>query len=538
MGATMKTMRSMALAGLMAVAVAGCMDLDVVNPNDADAERALKTPGDIEALIAGGYGTWWNPSSSSNGPSAILATTANMHSATAANFGMVEFSSWPRVAAHAQPSQVFTSQLSAYAWTQLYRAISSVTEGLRVLDGGIDLGSEELMARARAYGYFSLGIAHGSAALLYDQGYIYDPSIALEDVELSPYGEVLEAALGYLDRAIQEAQGQTFTIPATWMSKDVTAAELIRYAHSMKARYRANVARTPAERMAVNWNAVIQDVDAGIDETWTLNVTSGSGFASGVMSNLVRFGPWGQMSYQIFGMADQAGQYQEWISRDPWVRYPNLSADQTGDPFLIQTDDRRFPSGATIAEQQANDGDIFEVATAGGGFGAQWARPDRGTFRWSYYRIKIHDQWQGNAANRTTHPEMALAEMRLLKAEGLYRNGDLAGAAAIINETRVAAGLNATDAAGTNTSCVPKLPNGSCGDLFEMLKWEKRLETLFAGPHMAAGYFDGRGWGDLAEGTFLQIPVPGEELDLLGMPGYTFGGPGGPSAAPVGTYGF
>lgn len=535
----MTKIKSMAVLTLMAIAVSGCMDLEVLNPNAADAARALQTPGDIEALIAGGYGSWWNPSSSSNGPSAILATTAFMHSATAANFGMVEFSSWPRVATHSAPSAQFSGELSQYAWTQLYRGISSVTEGLRQLENpDLALPTASEMARARAYGYFSLGISHGSVALLYDQGYIYDPSIPMEDVVLSPYPEVLDAALGYLDRAIQEAQGQSFTIPATWMSKEVSAEELIRYAYSMKARYRANVARTPAERAAVDWNAVIADVDRGITETWDISVTSGTGFASGVMTNLVRYGPWGQMSYQVFGMADQSGQYQKWMAEDPWDRHPNLSPDQTSDHFLIQTPDERFPDGNTIEEQQANDGTIFRVETRGGGYGAQWARPDRGTFRWSFYRIWIHDQWQGNAANRTTHPEMTMVEMDMLKAEGLYRTGDLAGAAALINKTRVEAGLNPTDADGTNTSCVPKLPNGECGDLFEMLKWEKRLGTLFAGPHMAAGYFDGRGWGDLAQGTFLQIPVPGRELALLGLPGYDFGGSGGESSAPIGNYGY
>lgn len=80
--------------------------------------------------------------------------------------------------------------------------------------------------------------------------------------------------------------------------------------------------------------------------------------------------------------------------------------------------------------------------------------------------------------------------------------------------------------------------NGQCGSLLEMLKWEVRLETIYKGLHMASWYFYGRGWGDLPEGSFLQIPVPGRETELLGIASYTFGGPGGESAAPVGTYGY
>jgi hypothetical protein len=80
--------------------------------------------------------------------------------------------------------------------------------------------------------------------------------------------------------------------------------------------------------------------------------------------------------------------------------------------------------------------------------------------------------------------------------------------------------------------------NGDCGSLLEMLKWEVRLETMYKGLHMAPWYFHGRGWGDLAEGSFLNVPVPGREAELLGIPSYTFGGPGGDGSAPVGTYGY
>jgi hypothetical protein len=115
----------------------------------------------------------------------------------------------------------------------------------------------------------------------------------------------------------------------------------------------------------------------------------------------------------------------------------------------------------------------------------------------------------------------------------------MATVASIVNETRVAAGLNATDAAGLNTSCVPKLPNGSCGDLWEMFKWEKRLETHFMGTPLRNGWwFDGRGWGDLMEGTLMQLPVPYREMQLLLEQPYNLGGVGGNSAAPVGTYGY
>src|SRR5690606_9300989 len=105
-------------------------------------------------------------------------------------------------------------------WTWLYRAVSAVVDGIRTLDEGSVTLPADQMARVQAYGYFVLGLAHGSAALLYDQAYIYDPSIAVDEVELAPYTEVMSAAYGYFDRAIQEASGQSFTVPALWMGRD------------------------------------------------------------------------------------------------------------------------------------------------------------------------------------------------------------------------------------------------------------------------------------------------------------------------------
>jgi hypothetical protein len=134
---------------------------------------------------------------------------------------------------------------------------------------------------------------------------------------------------------------------------------------------------------------------------------------------------------------------------------------------------------------------------------------------------------------------MSGRDLRLLKAEGLLRNGSLSGAADIINETRVAiGGLNGTTAAGLNTSCVPRLPNRSCGGLFEMLKWEKRMENYHY--NFGAWYFDSRGWGDLFKRTFLHLPVPARELQVLGLPLYTFGGPGGYAngTSPGSSYGY
>jgi hypothetical protein len=321
------------------------------------------------------------------------------------------------------------------------------------------------------------------------------------------------------------------------MQADVDSQALIRLAHSYEARFRAQVARTPEEREGVAWNAVVADVDAGIQTTHTLEMDWDAGW----MNGFLRFSTdWrmGQLPYFIYGMADQSGDVAEWYALPLAEKRERLP---DGRPVLIVTPDLRFPQGSTVEEQRANAGRYFRIILPieEAGVNSSWWHPERGTWRWSWYKASYNrglDYWGFKTKDQ---PEITLAEMRLLKAEGLYRTGDLAEAAAIVNETRVAAGLNPTDLSGTNTSCVPRLPDGSCGNLWEMLKWEKRMEMVWTGIAGVGWFFDGRGWGDLWRDTPLQLPVPCLEMELLGVESCdSFGGPGGQMGSPGSTYDF
>src|SRR5687767_7369384 len=42
------------------LSLAACMDLDVVNENSPDRERALSEPGAVENVIARGFRSWYN----------------------------------------------------------------------------------------------------------------------------------------------------------------------------------------------------------------------------------------------------------------------------------------------------------------------------------------------------------------------------------------------------------------------------------------------------------------------------------------------
>jgi hypothetical protein len=526
----MRKLTTLAIASALLFGAAACGDLAVDNENAPDARRALANPGDVEALISGAWINWWYPTYHYDGGGPWMSTSAFQHSAYPANFAMVHYSQIPRVSTTNSTAFNFYPQISL-AYTYWYRAIAGVNDGLRAIlvDNTVDLGANE--TRAVAWGRFVQGLSYGYLALMYAEGPLIDENTDLAaPQEFVGYNQLMAASMAYLEEAATLAGSNTFTIPNSWMymeTDQMSSAQLAQMANSYKARIRANVARTPGERQNdVNWNAVLTDIQNGITSDLNFLMTR-SGFSYNYSLYYMLLTGWGQLNYFVAGMADQSGKYQEWMGLPIGSRHPNLPSGA----FIIQTPDLRFPQGATRDEQLANPGTRFRQQATPGDF---WGRPDRGEWRWSYY----HERTPHLQSIEGILPEMKVVEMDLLAAEAHYYAGNRAQAAELINKYRVPAGLNATDADGTNTSCVPKLPNGSCGGLFEILKWEKRMNSgMDHGLLSAAWFFDSRGWGDLMQGTIMQIPVPDLVAQLAGQPTVDFGGTL-EWGAPVGTYGY
>lgn len=540
--------RRTAILGALLLMVAACAELEVVNQNDADAERSLRTAGDIESLVAGSYRQWWN-GADGIGFAPVLSNIAWEHSQWPANFGGVYFSSMPRPSTINDPGDQFYGNMTLI-WDQSYRALAAINQGLRAIEADPSLGEElgdASLRRLRAYASYVQGLAHGAIALHYDKGYVINETTEVFDAagQVVPQpivsaAEVLAAAIANFDQAIALSTGTAFpNIPSTWMSVEVTPQTLVQLSNSQKARYRAAFARTPAERVAVDWAKVRDEVDAGVTADWNMNAPRSGGTWSIQFFNQFFGAAWQQLSYQLVGMADQSGTYQKWLAIPPDNRLPDVD----GQPFLIITPDTRFPRGTTLAEQAAaaNRGTLYDIPVTSSGnptLGNHFQRPDRGTYRWSYYWARTMRDW---GASNGLFPIVKRSEMDLLKAEALYRlagNQMTAEAAALVNKTRMAAGLDDISD-GVNDSCVPKLPTGQCGDFFEALKWEKRFEIIFnPGLYISSWYFEGRGWGELYKNSPLELPMPCGELQLISQPCYNLGGIGGVQSAPVSIYNY
>ncbi|MGE0441024.1 MAG: hypothetical protein AB7L66_11375 [Gemmatimonadales bacterium] len=554
--------RAGALAGV--VVLAAC-DLAVQNPNQPETERVLKTPADVEALLGTQYLRWHTGMYGALGSvwgQSMVQSFENFSSLS--NNCMGQRVGIPRPANdNAVGNGCGGDQLRVYSIeNEVARTSSNILARLNAAD--FTLGSAAQDARARAFAEFLRGMSLGYVALTYDSGTVVTPDLGPEDPgELVGYQEVMAGALDALQAAIDAATTSAsgangFPLPSTWLPgpTSMTSAEFVKLIRSYRARFRAAVARTPAERAAVNWDAVIADAQAGITEDHYNTTNTVSGPFKSWVAQLHTFGTWHQMTPFVIGMADKSGSYATWVA----TPLDDRSAD--GTPFFMITDDLRFPQGATRAAQQAD----FQVSSCSAA-GAVCARYFRNrptgndikagpSWGWSNYDFVRYYPWRtsGNGTGQNGDlPFFLKAELDLLEAEGQFRKGNFAAAAALVNKTRVDHGglppitaFDATSPVPGGDACVPKVPVGpsystvACGNLFEAIKYEKRIETIQT--HFMAWLIDMRGWGDLAEGTGVHWAVPYQDLQARGRVGneiYSTGGTGGNSgAAAKGTYGW
>lgn len=415
----------------------------------------------------------------------------------------------------------------------------------RLIARGLTLGTAAQNRRGRAFGFFSIGCHQGWLAMTYDSAAIVTPGLASDFIPpLSGAADVMRAAIAMLDSAIALASDPAalgsggFPLPPEWVSGNTLSRDdFVRVVRSLRARFRAGVARTPAERAAVDWPAVIADAENGVTNDFMLTVGAAIGWVaqSITQSSLyINMAPW------YYGMADVSGAYDAWLARPMEQR----------DFFLVVTPDRRWPQGTTRAQQQA-DSTTTGTSISATPYVANRTGPDIVGHPWgvSYYTFN-RLRYIRSAGNTGPFPSLTRAELNLLAAEGYLRAGNIAAAAAKIDQSRVGRGQlpaltgsvsSVDDPVPGGANCVPRVPSPpsftstSCGRIWEAMKWEKRMETAFTG--YGQWFFDSRGWGDLVEGTAIEFPVPYQELDARRKPYYSLGG-GLRSSALRGTYGF
>lgn len=508
----MKLYKILALGGLLALAVSACADLNVVNLNDPDRQRAITTPSDVETLISGSFSTWWNVSHK-NYPGPALSTAADDHSSSWGNWGMRDMGWEPRKAYDNDPAYSY-SNVAETPWQDSYAALAGVRDGLAAINDGIVIteGGNDVTNRAVAFGKFVQALVLSNLAVLFDQAFIVDETSDLEALELVTYDQVWAAAQTKYAEAISLGGSNTFEIPSSWVGFNGawSNTDFVAFAKAFRARYSTQVHRTEAARTGMDWNAVLADLSGGLPFDFG-TYYDGTTWAWGRDKlHTAGISGWSRIDVRTIGPADTSGKWEEWLATTPNDRQP----------FDVVTPDSRI----TAPGDPEGDGKYMKY------YGNSPFPASRGTYHYSNY---TDDRWTPivAAGYNGVYPDFVEKEVDLLRAEAMYRTGNHPGAMAIVNTWRANGDLPpfTSDAnPGTPANCVPQMPDGSCGDLWEALKYEKRIELFHYG--FGTAYFDDRGWGDLVAGTLLDLPVPGSELLLLLMDIYTFGGEAGNGA--------
>ena len=496
------------------------MDLTATNNNNPDRIRATNTPGDVENLIAGTFQRWW-PNVYGERPTVMLGAMAYEFATPFLCFGGQPNEAEPRKSWN-NTSSYTDARTASDPWLNFYSVISLTNDGLQALDRGMQIGPAGANnSRARAFAKFMQGVSHGYLALLYDKAVVIDEHANVDTLITPTYvpsKDVMAAAIAMLNESIAISDTANFTLPTVgWVpGLAISNKDLSRLAHTYIARFMAYEPRNPAERAAVDWTKVIQEVDSGItadfapvgapDILWD-DYKRLAARVRTVSGDYMRGGYW------LVGPADSTDGWKGWVATPV--------ANRTA--FKMQTKDRRIiGAGSSTAA-----GKYFNYNSSIGFF-----NPTRGTYLQTYYYFTRY----GAGTSWENGPLVAIGrtELDLLKAEALIRLNRASEAVPLINKTRVANGqlANVTvDGPPDEAGCVPRKTTGGCGSLWDALRYEKRIEG--AGVDGLVAYFDARGWGTLAENSFVELPIPARELEVQRLPLYTFGGAGGQSSAPA-----
>ncbi len=511
----MRNLKILALIGLLAFVTNACSDLAVTNLNDPDRQRAIQTPGDVESLISGSFNSvFWSYQGSY--PVCPLSTAANAHASSWGNWGMMDSRWEPRIAFNNDPSYNY-SGVAEVPWGDAYSALAGARDGLAALADGLKImeGSVDVTQRSVAFGKFVQGLAHANIARLYDQAFIIDENTDLANIQLVPALQVYEAAMEKFDEALQIAQSNSFTIPSSWVGfgGDWSSSDMVKFIKAWKVRATIQMPRNVADRQSLapygkDWNWVLTTLADGLPFDY---VNYYDGQTWGWHRSKLHCGGWqtgwNRTDMRTLGPADVSGAWETWINAAPTDRLP----------FDIVTPDSRI----SVPMTPKTHGTKVQY------LGNSPFPSSRGIWTYSNY---LYSGWY-YPDFLGTYPDFVEAEVDFIRAEAWYYLGQFDKVREVVNQYRANGDLppfvSNQNPDGTDL-CVPQMPNGSCGDLWEALKYEKRIDNFHYGS--GSEFMDDRGWGDLVSGTWLELPVPGEELLLMLMEIYTFGGNAGNGA--------
>lgn len=454
------------------------LEVEYQNQHDVPLSGELDKE-EIEALGSSLLWKWYMNQTTSLSPRMAIWTMSDQGTSSWANRGMNDLSSEPRAEFNNTEEYTYAGNFLTY-YNDNYVVLSTANNVLDAISSGVDLGEES--GKYKAVAYFTQGLSLGYLGLVYNKSHIVTDKTHPDDLlalDAAHYSDVVDSAIVALDNCIAVCNNSSFTIGNEWLSGDTYSNnELARLANSYAARLLVAKARTSQENSTTDWVKVLDYAQNGITKDFKVfndNINWKNWFFHYTVSRE----NWVRIDARIINMMDPSYPY----------RYPDLSSEPA--PGEATSDDARLLS-------DFNYDPVCEFI------------PERGYYHFSNYEYNVRYEYTHSNPDYTYN--FLVTENELLKAEAMFRTGDKPGAIGVINSgTRV------------NRGGLEPLDSGiSDADFLEALFYERDIELIMTGFGLA--FFDMRRRDMLQTGTPLHLPIPAEQLAVIGMDVYTFGG--------------
>jgi len=474
------------LIGLLIVfAFSACEDLEVENTNQptlAEINTPEQANGVAGSLFNGLHYT--SHSGAYDGDEPVLAwfNAADVGSCSWGNFGMRDISSEPRIEYNNTPAYPNRIGVENY-YLALYSYLSTANDLLVAVAADVDSVIEEPM-RAVAMAKYAQAYCLGHIGMFYDQGFVVTQKddVLFGEFDLLPYDVVIDSALAILDQCIAICDAHEFEIPEDWLptAATYTNVEFSGLANTLGARLLTYKSRNAAQNAANDWDQILAYAENGItmDYAPIMNDVEWHDYYRWYQ---IRDG-WGRIDMRVINMMDP--------NMDPW--------------FPASGDIKDLPDEGVATSDDNRLGLYFEYMDA------QDFLAERGIYHYTTYRLKRWDTYKEDRIGAL--PEITKWENDMLMAEALVRTGDLTGAAAIINDP-----LGPRKALGGLTDVVEDEDA-----LLAAIYYEKTIECMLSTENTE--FYDMRRRDMLQAGTPLHLPVPAQQLEVLELPFYSFGG--------------
>lgn len=472
--------------------VVACKPIDFDNPMTLTNEEATQTVLDLGyKLTSSSVQTFFQNSTGATG--IHLSIYADQTTNTTNASARVDFSQEPRLRLTNNVSYRGYSAALEEPYSGFYQANLDATLALDIIENqeiSIFVNGEDRTVDCQVGAYFVKGVSQGYLGVIFDRGIIVDEADESTRGFPNSYSELIENGINWLDKAISLAESHQNLKFDFLSGVSISREDFIRLANSLGARILSSVARDHTEAQNLgseHWQKVLDYTDKGFKDNFIIPTVSGGYY--NIMLNTI-----------LEREASGAGS-RDWVD----IKLPHLADrtgatpnfyPQTGTLPAIETDDRRFYQYFKYTTIQGNQ------------------FPSRGHGLVSNH---IRERWY-NTANTlnvpgASNPYFLAEEIRFLRAEAKWWLGDFVGAADELNDA-----TSARKRAGE----LPDIENNS-SSLIQGLHYEYAIEIDAAGGIFVPFTFMRR-HDLLIGGTPTQYPVPQEQLELVQLPVYTFGG--------------